>query len=551
MKEAGLEHWNSPNTGATNESGFTGLPAGFRDNYGGNYGGQMGNYGYFWSSSELISVNAWNRLLGYSYSSVSPGTNNKHYGFSVRCLYNLVWYVSVDGSDLNDGNQENPFTTIQHGIDVADEGQIVMVAPGTYHGAGNLNLNFDGKAITLISEAGADKTIIDCGGADRGFTFDSIEDSTSILDGFTITNGSRPEGGGIYCYYSSPTIKNCIITNNTAEDSGDDEYGGGGIYCYYSSPTIKNCIISNNSTSESGGGIYLDNSNPNITNSVIQNNYAFSLGGGIYIDNFSDVDIRNVNFIGNQCASTGAAISIRGQSNASFYYSLFANNYSNETAGVFYIWDAYVELNNVTMTNNSASAGAGAIFIDENCGSTNTILMVHNSIIYQNTAGGNGNNIYSSSSPCTDIFIKYSDVDLQNSYIGEGNLNIFSNSINEDPLFIDAENDDYNLQSNSPCIDTGSTDGNYYGDFEITDYNGSAPDMGAFEYVGYICPDLGDLNDNGEYNILDIVTLVNCVLAETCEDLPNGCAGDLNGDGNWNVLDVVILVNCVLADNCG
>ena len=62
---------------------------------------------------------------------------------------------------------------------------------------------------------------------------------------------------------------------------------------------------------------------------------------------------------------------------------------------------------------------------------------------------------------------------------------------------------------------------------------------------------LGDLNDDGTWNVLDIVNLANCVLAQNCPDIPNGCAGDMNGDGDFNVLDIVTLANCVLADNCG
>ena len=62
---------------------------------------------------------------------------------------------------------------------------------------------------------------------------------------------------------------------------------------------------------------------------------------------------------------------------------------------------------------------------------------------------------------------------------------------------------------------------------------------------------LGDLNADGGLNVLDIISLTNCVLAENCADLENGCAGDLNGDGGYNVLDIVTLANCVLAENCG
>ena len=72
--------------------------------------------------------------------------------------------------------------------------------------------------------------------------------------------------------------------------------------------------------------------------------------------------------------------------------------------------------------------------------------------------------------------------------------------------------------------------------------------------ASYITPELctlGDLNCDGGINVLDIVTLANCVLAENCADLENGSAGDLNGDGGYNVLDIVTLANCVLAENCG
>ena len=61
---------------------------------------------------------------------------------------------------------------------------------------------------------------------------------------------------------------------------------------------------------------------------------------------------------------------------------------------------------------------------------------------------------------------------------------------------------------------------------------------------------LGDVNGDGGFNIQDIVVMVNCVLAENCDELTYTCAADINGDGGFNVQDIVVLVNCVLADNC-
>ena len=84
MKETGTEHWGSPNTDATNESGFTALPGGYRDYYG--YYNNQGFSGYFWSSTELSSNYAWYRLLNYNTSGVYRTNDNKTYGFSLRCV---------------------------------------------------------------------------------------------------------------------------------------------------------------------------------------------------------------------------------------------------------------------------------------------------------------------------------------------------------------------------------------------------------------------------------------------------------------------------------
>lgn len=77
--------WQSPNTGATNESGFSGLPGGFRYDYGGDFG-SIGYYGYWWSSSESSASAAWYRFLFYNNDYASRNSSYKQGGFSVRCL---------------------------------------------------------------------------------------------------------------------------------------------------------------------------------------------------------------------------------------------------------------------------------------------------------------------------------------------------------------------------------------------------------------------------------------------------------------------------------
>jgi len=84
MKEAGTSHWASPNTGATNTSGFTALPGGYRYNDG--TFNSLTYYANFWSSSQSDAAYAWNRDLYYSYEGVYLFSSSKTYGFSGRCL---------------------------------------------------------------------------------------------------------------------------------------------------------------------------------------------------------------------------------------------------------------------------------------------------------------------------------------------------------------------------------------------------------------------------------------------------------------------------------
>ena len=84
LKEEGTTHWINPNTGATNATGFTALPGGYRDN-GGTFNG-IGSLFIWWSSIEYSAANAYNRGLSNSYSFVLPLNNSKRDGISVRCL---------------------------------------------------------------------------------------------------------------------------------------------------------------------------------------------------------------------------------------------------------------------------------------------------------------------------------------------------------------------------------------------------------------------------------------------------------------------------------
>jgi len=84
LKEAGTEHWTSPNTDATNTTGFTALPGGYRSNGGQYY--SIGSSGSWHTSSEKDNMFVWRRDMQSNHGEVKRWDNNKNFGFSVRCI---------------------------------------------------------------------------------------------------------------------------------------------------------------------------------------------------------------------------------------------------------------------------------------------------------------------------------------------------------------------------------------------------------------------------------------------------------------------------------
>jgi parallel beta-helix repeat protein len=196
------------------------------------------------------------------------------------------------------------YATIQGGIDGIGGGDTLIVRDDTY----TENINFNGKAITLKSENGAATTIIDGSQSATVIELSSGEGANSVIDGFTVKNGSAGVGGGIHCgsstAASSPTIRNCVITGNNAT------IGGGGIYCENgSSPSLDGCTFTENkavngSTTEYGGGIYCKNSSPTLENCTFTENEA-DRGGGMYCTSNSSPTLTNCMFKTNVSPNLG------------------------------------------------------------------------------------------------------------------------------------------------------------------------------------------------------------------------------------------------------
>ena len=305
-------------------------------------------------------------------------------------LIGLVALFIIAGSaTAKDLFVPSEYKTIQAAVDDANDSDTVIVADGTYTGNGNRDIDFKGKAITVMSETGPENCIIDCQGGPPpkqpgcGFIFTKGEDANSVLDGFTITNGyngcgsgfgrcgairclkSSPTitnciirdnigtaGGGIFCEFkSSPTIINCIIIGNKARGNGL----GCGICCTaWSSPTITDCIISGNSAKR-GGGIYCGvESSPTITNCTISGNSAFESGGGLYCGSKSSPTIASCIISGNKAWESGGALFCRDKAAPKITNCTICDNAQNESSGGGGIvcWDSAPKIKNSILWNN-------------------------------------------------------------------------------------------------------------------------------------------------------------------------------------------------------
>jgi hypothetical protein len=320
------------------------------------------------------------------------------------------------------------FSTIQSGINGSSNGDTVIVRDGTYFE----NINFSGKAITLKSEYGPATTIIDgMSNGTTGVSFSSGEGSDSILEGFTVTNCSTGVGAV-----------------------------GGGIGVHAgSSPVIRgNWIVDNtravpSGRTASGAGIDISGDGTLFENNIVRGNttigtHTWGGGVGVFGSGSLGVIVRNNLIYENTAASWpgGGGICV----NDSSQNSLIENN---------------------TIFNNNASNGGGITVDYRSSGTT-----IRNNIVWGNTGGVaiEDGGVSSVTYNC-----------VESGFTGTGN-------ISTDPLFLDAVNDDFQLQAGSPCIDTADPN-------STLDPDGTRADIGAFFF-----PQGGpDLFDDFEDGILD------------------------------------------------
>ena len=424
--------------------------------------------------------------------------------FPLIILSLVLTYTHVHAAVI-DVPAEQP--TIQSGIDIAETGDTVLVADGIYRGEGNVNIDFKGIEITVKSQNGAKTTIIDCESNpdSRGFIFQNKETNDSVLDGFTIKNGRHNIGGGIYCNDGSPTIKNCVIAWNKAANRG------GGIYCFNSDAKIIASTISNNKAeSVFGGGVFIDGNV--IIDGVILRETLFHLsllnctiadnsGSGVHIQSDASADIRDSKILHNSwggimCTffsrggtlitnceiyqNTRGGVSVSEFSIVKITDSIIRQNTARQGGGIYCSpsatveisnciiaqniatrfgggigvfdsrWGSGVEISNCTITRNSASESGGGIYVHSQIS-----FKMTGSIVWGNNSDKTHNEMFVTG---RGIVIKSNDIRDGIEGIGrepDGDLLIYEDNIDEDPLFVDADRGDYRLHRNSPAKNMG------------------------------------------------------------------------------------------------
>jgi hypothetical protein len=349
------------------------------------------------------------------------------------------------------------YPTIQAGLDVAASGDTVLVAAGTYTGAGNKDLTFGGRNIVLMSELGTSQTTIDCEGAGRGFHLKDELDATAIVDGFTVTNGSAVGGGGISVWdESSPTIRNCRFIDNSAT-----QVGGGVFVGDDSSPTFLQCAIEKNDALFGGGINLAASETARFIDCTIAENTAANRGGGVLVwadhgSLFSNCIIR-----GNQAGQGGAAY-VEGSAVPVLTGCTITGNRATDGGGLMIVASA-PSITSCTIAANHALSKGGGLYV-----TFSWLSPVTRTIVWSNCADVAGDQIYATG--WTIVSFVCGDVD-DTGVEGSGTVNYDVDTIHSNPLFCNeflctsapTIEGVYTLDDDSPALATASPCGQLIG----------------------------------------------------------------------------------------
>ena len=340
-----------------------------------------------------------------------------------KLLTVLVFVVSIARPALAarviyvDDNGPADFDNIQAAIDDANEGDTVIVLDGTYTGPGNYDIDFDGKAITVKSKNGPEKTIVDARNNGSCFHFTERVGPGAVLEGFTVTMADEASRG-INCGPARPTILNCIVTGNRD-----------GIACG-SGTRITDCLITANRRHGISGSAI-------ITGCTITHNAQTGIISVSTSPSRIDGCIIMHNARAINCYRTGLEIT----------NCLIASNHnpSDFDVGGISVWKSTATISNCTIFDNRSNVLGAAIYTGD------SQVTVRNSIVWGNR---DSTGVSETAQICRD-----SDsgtiLAMHNCIQGWSGYWAGTANIDADPWRIDPTTTSFRLEADSPCIDAG------------------------------------------------------------------------------------------------
>ncbi len=480
---------------------------------------------------------------------VMNGTSGdfNHNGIPDECEFTStdgVIYVSAC-SGYGSGTPDDPFCKIQVGINIAREGETVLVGPGFYQGDQNANLVFRGKGITLKSTEGPETCTID--GTARAARLLTIRNITGPvhIEGITFQNGRSQdytdwEGGAILLRGVQANVVNCVFRNNAPPSPG--VWGlplgiGGAVCCWGGEYRISRCRFENNDAT-AGGAVMIEGIGSSdfvqIDRCWFDRNVARWSGGAFWIEggtaeqSNSTVLVTSSTLLGNGAMPSG------------FMDPATVLNVSGAKS---------CTLENCTFFNNDSDiSGSSAVLVQ------NDAVTFYNCILWDTNVPWEVRGV---------AHFDYNDI-LGDQGRTQGPHDWGSGNIAVDPQFFDPASEDLHLGSQSPCINTGDPD--FVPATGETDIDGDPRvvygrvDIGADEYYD------NDCNDNGIPDDQDILngTSQDCNangIPDECEsdcnsnDVPDSCdiADGTSQDCNSNVIPDECESDCNqngVADSC-
>ena len=317
------------------------------------------------------------------------------------------------------------YLTIHEGIAAASDGDTLLVAPGTYPQA---DVDPGAKNLVITGQAGPDSTFIDVSQTGRGFHVHGGQDSTMVIQGFTISNGVGPYGGGIYAEGTSPTIRDCVFSGNWATGIGGalaasggghptvirstfqsnaSQNQGGAINVHTGGVALHSCSFFSNSSVQ-GGAVYFDACSATVDSCAFgSGNVATGAGGGGIRCSGGSLSLSNSTFIGCE-AFAGGALAATFTDPCSVDSCDFVSNLASVQGGAVYAQNTPMSITGCGFADNNAGSSGGALYLYQSPASMASCTFLDNTAL---VAAGAVHVLYSTPTFSGCVFVGNSATD--------------------------------------------------------------------------------------------------------------------------------------------